>query len=137
LARCIYWWIVIKCQVINISAISWQDQVTFWWDDDNICFVLDQNIIFLWCWNKFTCGYFAPLWLGLSLYCLMLRGMVEATSTNFIVFCMTWPVFFLFLLAIVLSVLWFMTPYYPFGIFKLFCTLNFSLAVYIVQDNIR
>ena len=37
--------------MINISAILWQDQVTFWWDDDNICFVLDQNVIILWCWN--------------------------------------------------------------------------------------
>jgi hypothetical protein len=27
----------------NFSAISWQEQVTFWWDDDDVCFVLDQQ----------------------------------------------------------------------------------------------
>jgi hypothetical protein len=26
----------------NISAKSWQEQVTFWWDDD-VLFVLDQH----------------------------------------------------------------------------------------------
>jgi hypothetical protein len=25
------------------SAISWQEQVNFQWDDDDICFVLDQH----------------------------------------------------------------------------------------------
>jgi len=27
----------------NISVISWWEQVNFQWDDDEICFVLDQH----------------------------------------------------------------------------------------------
>ena len=27
----------------NFSAISWREQVTFWWDDDDVHFVLDQH----------------------------------------------------------------------------------------------
>ena len=27
----------------NFSAISWREQVTFQWDDDHVCFVLDQR----------------------------------------------------------------------------------------------
>ena len=28
----------------NFSAISWQEQVTFWWDDnDDVCFIPDQH----------------------------------------------------------------------------------------------
>ena len=23
--------------------VSWWEQVTFWWDDDDVCFVLDQQ----------------------------------------------------------------------------------------------
>jgi hypothetical protein len=31
-------------EMSNFSAISWREQVTFWWDDDfNVCFVLDQH----------------------------------------------------------------------------------------------
>jgi hypothetical protein len=26
----------------NISVISWQEQVTFQWGDDDVCFVMDQ-----------------------------------------------------------------------------------------------
>jgi hypothetical protein len=26
----------------NLSAVSWREQVTFWWDDNDACFVLDQ-----------------------------------------------------------------------------------------------
>jgi hypothetical protein len=31
--------------MINVSAISWRDQITFQWDDDDhdICFELDQD----------------------------------------------------------------------------------------------
>ena len=34
---------VAKCQMTNISALSWQEQVTFQWDDDDVCFILDQH----------------------------------------------------------------------------------------------
>ena len=27
----------------NFSAISWWEQVTIWWNDDDVCFVLDQH----------------------------------------------------------------------------------------------
>ena len=28
----------------NLSAISWRDQIIFWWDDDDeVLFVLDQH----------------------------------------------------------------------------------------------
>ena len=37
------WGIIAKCKVSYFSAISWQEQVTCWWDDEDICFVLDQN----------------------------------------------------------------------------------------------
>jgi hypothetical protein len=30
-------------QLSNFSAISWREQVNFQWDDDEICFVLDQR----------------------------------------------------------------------------------------------
>jgi hypothetical protein len=29
--------------VSNFSAISWQAEVIFWWNDDDICFILDQQ----------------------------------------------------------------------------------------------
>ena len=35
--------IVVKRQVSNFSAISWQEQVNFQWDDDEVRFVLDQD----------------------------------------------------------------------------------------------
>ena len=38
------WVIVVYCQMTNFSAISWREQVTFQWDDnDDVCFVLDQH----------------------------------------------------------------------------------------------
>ena len=39
------WVIVVKCQMSNVSAISWGEQVTFWWDDDDEVplFVLEQQ----------------------------------------------------------------------------------------------
>ena len=30
----------------NIPVISWQEQVTFWWDDDDISVLLDQHTWF-------------------------------------------------------------------------------------------
>jgi hypothetical protein len=27
----------------NCSAISWREQINFWWDDDEVCFLLDQH----------------------------------------------------------------------------------------------
>ena len=35
------WASIVKCQVINYSAISCRDQV--WWDDDDVHVVLDQH----------------------------------------------------------------------------------------------
>ena len=37
------WVIVVQCQVSNFSAISWREQFTFWWDDEDASFVLDQH----------------------------------------------------------------------------------------------
>ena len=36
------WVIVVKRQFSNCSAILWREQVNFQWDDDEVCFVLDQ-----------------------------------------------------------------------------------------------
>jgi hypothetical protein len=30
-------------QVSNFSALSLWEQVTYWWDGDDVCFVLDQD----------------------------------------------------------------------------------------------
>ena len=35
--------IVVYRQLSNFSATSWREQVNFQWDDDEICFVLDQH----------------------------------------------------------------------------------------------
>jgi hypothetical protein len=40
------WVIVAKCQLSNISAISWREQVNFQWDYDEVRFVLDQRSLF-------------------------------------------------------------------------------------------
>ena len=37
------WVIVVKRQFNNCSAILWREQVNFQWDDDEVCFVLDQH----------------------------------------------------------------------------------------------
>jgi hypothetical protein len=34
--------IVVSCQFSNFSAILWLEQVNFQWNDDEVCFVLDQ-----------------------------------------------------------------------------------------------
>jgi len=33
----------LKIQLSNSSSISWREQVTFWWNDDEVRFVLDQH----------------------------------------------------------------------------------------------
>ena len=33
-----------QCQLTNISAKSWREQVNFQSDDDDVCFVLDQHV---------------------------------------------------------------------------------------------
>ena len=35
--------IVVECQLSNFLAISWREQVNFWGDDNDVCFVLDQH----------------------------------------------------------------------------------------------
>jgi len=37
------WVIVVECQFSNFPAISWQEQVHFQWEDDEVCFVPDQH----------------------------------------------------------------------------------------------
>ena len=37
------WVIVALCQLSNFSAISWQEQINFQWNDDKVPFVLDQH----------------------------------------------------------------------------------------------
>jgi hypothetical protein len=49
------WKIVVKWQVINCSAILWQKQPTFQWNDDDVFFELDQQtwtFILLAHWNN-------------------------------------------------------------------------------------
>ena len=37
-------WLLFNTKMSYFSAISWREQVTCWWDDDNdVCFVLDQH----------------------------------------------------------------------------------------------
>ena len=43
LDSCIEWVIVVKSQFSNFSAISWQEQNTFWRYDDEVHFVLDKH----------------------------------------------------------------------------------------------
>jgi hypothetical protein len=45
----VVWWVhwMNDCCLIpiqQISAISWREQVNFQWDDDEVCFVLDQHV---------------------------------------------------------------------------------------------
>jgi hypothetical protein len=42
-------------QVSSFSAITWQDEVTFWWDGHDSCFVLEQKKrLGTWNGNDFT-----------------------------------------------------------------------------------
>jgi hypothetical protein len=36
--------IAVRCKESNFSAISWQEKVTFRWDDDDVIHVLDQHV---------------------------------------------------------------------------------------------
>ena len=35
--------IIVLCQLSNFTAISWQEQINFQWDDDEVTFVLEQH----------------------------------------------------------------------------------------------
>jgi len=35
--------IIVKRHISNCSAISWREQVNCQWDDDEVCFTLDQH----------------------------------------------------------------------------------------------
>jgi len=35
-------WAIVVYQMSNFPSTSWQEQVTFRWDDEDVCFVLDQ-----------------------------------------------------------------------------------------------
>ena len=37
------WVIVVKCQVSNISAVSWCEHAAFWWDNDDFSIEQDQH----------------------------------------------------------------------------------------------
>ena len=36
-------WLLCNANSAPFSAISWREQVSFQWDDDEVCFVLDQH----------------------------------------------------------------------------------------------
>jgi hypothetical protein len=38
------WDIVVLRKVSNFSTVSWWEQVTFQWDEDDVCLVLDQQV---------------------------------------------------------------------------------------------
>ena len=41
-----YWmseWLLFNAKLSNFSALSWQEQVHFQWDDGEVSFVLDQH----------------------------------------------------------------------------------------------
>ena len=69
------WVIVVQCQISNFSAISWQGQVTFQWDYDDVSFLLDQpkivmckrkggsrNVYFIY-WLKIQSSFF--IWISM------------------------------------------------------------------------
>ena len=39
------WYVALEGEwlLLNFSAISWWEQVNFQWDDDDVCFVLEQH----------------------------------------------------------------------------------------------
>jgi hypothetical protein len=96
------WLIVVYRQFRNFSAISWRELVNFQWDDDEVCFVLNQHAeLDFYCASslkqQFTGRYITPFRhiilipsqpvFALSPKCCVLSG--EATNTNFIV--LVWP----------------------------------------------
>ena len=88
----------------QFSAISWREQVNFQWDDDEVCFVLDQQAELDFysassLKQQFVGKHVTPLRhiilipsqpvFALSPYRCVFGG--EATNTNFIVFGLTRP----------------------------------------------
>ena len=91
-------------QVFNYICISWREEVNIQWEDDQICFVLDQHTELDFhsaspLKQQSAGRHVAPLWhiilitsqpvFALSPECCVLNG--EATNTNFIVFGLTQP----------------------------------------------
>ena len=60
-------WLLFKVNSA-ISAISWREQVCFQWNDDDVRFVLDQDVEFFFFFSasslkqQSTCKPVAPLW---------------------------------------------------------------------------
>ena len=96
--------IIVLRQMINMSAISWREQVTFPWDHDKVRFVLDQhavlgfyntmtlkqqivgrNVVSLWHINRIL---FQPVFAFTPQFCVF-RG--ESANPNFRVFGLTRP----------------------------------------------
>ena len=80
----------------NFSAISWWEQVILdhWWDDNDVCFVLDQHAYLDFysasslkqqstSQHHFTKDTLSWFWASQSPECCVLSG--EAANTNFIV----------------------------------------------------
>ena len=87
----------------NFSTILWWKHVTFWWDDNDVPFVLDQKAeLYFYSASSLkqqsTGRHVALFWniilipshpvFALTPWCWLLQG--EATNTNFIVW-LTWP----------------------------------------------
>ena len=90
--------------VSNVSSISRQEQDTFQWDGNKVCFVLEQHtwLDFYsanWLKQQSLSTHVAPLWhiihipsplvFALTPYCWVLSG--EAANANFIIFGLTQP----------------------------------------------
>jgi hypothetical protein len=88
----------------NFKILSWRERVTFWWDDDDVCFVLDQHAELDFrsassLKQQYAGRHVAPLGhiilipsqpvFALFPSCCILSG--EATNTNCIVFGLTRP----------------------------------------------
>jgi hypothetical protein len=93
-------WLLFNANTAIFLATSWREQLNFPWDDDEVRFLLDQQVGF--CivvahWNNSlqidmllhsdTLSWFRAIQSALSPYCCVLCG--EATNTNFIVFGLT------------------------------------------------
>ena len=89
-------WLLLNAKLSNILAISWQEQINFQWDDDDVLFVLDQHAeldFYSASSLKQQSGgrHIAPLEhiILIPSQCCVLSE--EAINTNFIVFGLTWP----------------------------------------------
>ena len=78
-------------QLSNFSAISWREQVNFQWDDDEICFVLDQRAEL----DFYSASSLKQQSAGRHVapfgHIIQIPSQPEATNTNFIVFGLTRP----------------------------------------------